>query len=405
MSAEGLERAARPGRTRGIGVELWERALADRLRAGPTLSRGLREARALHSAERRTVQEVLYGLIRTERGLVALVGDDPLDVWLGRLVLSGLDPRVAAEERPGPWEGLRERFDVLPTALRHSVPDALAARIEAQLGLEEADRFWVASGRRAPMVLRAHLRRAGTRDRLASRLREEGIETTPVGARGLRVEGRANVEGSRAYRDGWFEVQDEGSQRLVDLVGDGPGTLLDLCAGAGGKSLALADRGHRVVAADVRPRALAELEQRAKRGGVRIETVALPEDHVPTALARRRFDVVLVDAPCTGTGVLRRNPADRWRWSPGRTSELAALQGTLLERGASLVAPGGRLVYATCSVDRAEDEDVVQAFVDAHPAWEAAETLRTWPQRDGTDGFYGCVLTASTSRSRSSSEL
>lgn len=400
-----LERAARPGRVRGIGLELWERALADRERAGPTLSRGLREARALHSGERRTVQEVLYALIRAERGLRALVGDDPLDAWLGQLVLAGLDPAVASAERPGAWDTLRERFDALPSTLRHSVPDELASRLLTQLGAEEADRFWQSSDRRAPMVLRAHLRRAGTRDRLSARLREEGIETTPVGARGLRVEGRANVEGSRAYRDGWLELQDEGSQRLTDLVGDGPGTLLDLCAGAGGKSLALADRGHRVVAADVRPRALAELEQRAKRGGVRIETVTLPEGDLPASLARRVFDTVLVDAPCTGTGVFRRHPADRWRWSPERSAALADLQRTLLERGAARVAPGGRLIYATCSVDRAEDEDVVEAFLASHPEWEVADTLRTWPHRDGTDGFYGCVLTASTSRSRSSSVL
>jgi 16S rRNA (cytosine967-C5)-methyltransferase len=392
-------RAAGPGRVRGIGVALWEAVLAEPARAGATLRRGLRAARALHSGERRLVQDALYGLIRRRDALVAVLGtDEPLVLWLGWLVLErGLSAATAAEARPDlPWDGLTaawaaqgEGMPLVPRlALRHSAPEALVRRTVAILG-DEAEAFWVASDERAPVTLRANRRRC-TAAELSARLAGEGVETAPVDGLpdALTVVGRANVEGTRAFAAGWFEVQDAGSQRVAALVGGGP--VIDACAGAGGKALALAARGLEVLALDVRARALDELGRRAKRAGVRVGRRVVGEDRWPDDLPRAPW--VLVDAPCTGTGVLRRHPEHRWQVDDAAVATRAGVQGALLRRAAGQVLPGGHLVYATCSVLRQEDEDVVEAFLGEQPGWEMTRALRTWPQRDGCDGFFAAVL-------------
>ncbi|MEZ4240957.1 MAG: RsmB/NOP family class I SAM-dependent RNA methyltransferase [Myxococcota bacterium] len=391
-----LERAAGPGRIRGIALELWGAAVATPERAGATLRQGLRAARALHSAERRLVQDALYGLIRRQRLLEALASPDPLDLWLGWLVLeAGLPPERAAAERPGDWATLAARAGAVPAdaaglALRHSLPEPVAARLVAQLGAE-APAFLAASDARAPVTLRAN-RRKGPPAALVRRLAAEGVATRPVDgvADALEVVGRANLEGSRAFRDGAFEVQDAASQRVAALVADGP--VLDACAGAGGKALALAARGLDVVALDVRQRALDELARRAKRAGTPVRAQCVAADAWPAELPR--FPWVLLDAPCTGSGVLRRHPEHRWQLGEAAIAARAATQRGLLSRAAAQVLPGGHLVYATCSVLRDEDEDVVEAFLAAHPGWALDRTLRTWPHLDGGDGFYAAVLRA-----------
>jgi 16S rRNA (cytosine967-C5)-methyltransferase len=141
-----------------------------------------------------------------------------------------------------------------------------------------------------------------------------------------------------------------------------------------------------VTSLDVRPAALAELRKRARRAGARVRTVELADDGpVPVPAASR----VLVDAPCTGSGVLRRHPELRWTY---RLRELLPLQVAILDRAATVVRPGGRLIYATCSVLREEDEDQADAFLARHPGWTRVRELRTWPHVDGCDGFYAAVL-------------
>ena len=193
---------------------------------------------------------------------------------------------------------------------------------------------------------------------------------------------RANLVGHPAFQRGWFEVQDLGSQRVSHFV-DGAGrTVLDLCAGAGGKALALAAAGAHVTATDVRTAALQELRRRAKRAGAVVRTVHR------TAIGH--YDRVLVDAPCSGSGVWRRHPEYRWRLADGVPS---TLQSRLLAEGADAVAPGGELVYATCSVFRAENEAVVEGFLATHPAWRRLRPdLRLAPHTDHTDGLYAAAL-------------
>ncbi len=348
------------------------------------------------------MQEGLFGLMRTERGLSELLGTDAeIALWLGWLVLQGLDPEVAFSELPGPWTDLREDWKALGKgrdpaqrlALRHNLSDHLARRITKALG-DGAEAFLEASDVRGPVSLRAN-RLVCDREALAERLQAEGIGTDPSSLvpDGLQVRGRHNLQGLACFREGWFEVQDEGSQMLAELVQpDGP--LIDFCAGAGGKSLALAAKGVPVLALDVREEALEELDKRATRAGADVEVQRIrPDGALPAHVADRRVSRVLVDAPCSGLGVLRRHPEHRYLVDRRSLKAQHALQMSIVERAAPLVAPGGWLVYGTCSVLTEENDRVVASFLDRHPDFRSVGSpLRVAPHTHGTDGFFGAVL-------------
>jgi len=283
--------------------------------------------------------------------------------------------------------------------------------------------FRAALNQRAPLTVRANLLK-NTRDELIRTLAAEDarVEPTKLSPWGVTFTGRTNVFALKAFKAGLFEVQDEGSQLIALACAARPGQLLvDACAGAGGKTLALAaemrNKG-RLVACDRDSRRLLELKPRARRAGVHNwEARGVPEG--PAGEARIAdlaglADAVLVDAPCSGLGALRRNPDARWRMTPEEVDSFPPRQREILDRYSRLVKPGGRLVYATCSINRRENEDVRGAFVAAHgefapvsPAELFGEALaqrlaspgppalgsREWdvqlaPERHGTDGFY-----------------
>lgn len=383
-----LARAAEPGRIRGIALQIWRAARAEPSRASAILRAGLRDARALHSRERRLASDLLYDLVRHQQVLARALGtDDDEALWAGALTLRGaslgLPFRDLDEARA---LAVRRLDDLDALAVLAAAPREVAAELRRAFG-PRAEAFVDASNARAPVVLRAR----GDRDALIRRLAEEGVQASPspVAPRGVRVEGRANLWALASFREGAFEVQDEGSQLVADLL-EPEGVVVDYCAGAGGKTLAMARPGVRLVALDVRRRALDELRRRARRAGVDVEVHAI--DDGPLPLPEASADRVLVDAPCSGTGVWRRHPELRWRLDADRLDALQRTQGALLDRAATLVRPGGRLVYATCSVLPREDEDVVEAFRARHPRFALERTLRLAPHTDGTDGFFGAAL-------------
>ncbi|MFO1249332.1 MAG: RsmB/NOP family class I SAM-dependent RNA methyltransferase [Alphaproteobacteria bacterium] len=271
--------------------------------------------------------------------------------------------------------------------LKRAFGDDLAAEMAAFIG-------------RAPTDIRANTLKT-TRDAL---LAELSAVPTPYAPHGLRITGDATaLSQSPLFEAGAFEFQDEAAQIASALCAVVPGMrVLDLAAGAGGKSLALAaamqNQGE-IVACDVRGEALLELEKRAARAGATIIRT-LPLEHVqPSGL----FDVVLVDAPCSGTGTWRRQPELRWRLTSARLAELTGIQDRLLDQAAALVIPGGRLVYATCSILPVENQDRLAAFRTRHPGFVPTDLGQTWgsnpppglgadfrasPAKTGTDGFY-----------------
>lgn len=386
-----LAKAAKPGRIRGIGLQIWEKALADPDHVTSVLSRALREAKALHSRERRFVADTLFDLIRHRSLLIATTGsEDPLTHWLAWLVHLGLPLADAQIELPDlqiaePPSGLSPAAEI---ALLGSIPEDVAQRLLNVYG-DQTRAFLESSNQRAPVTLRANTRK-NSRDELMARLFGEGmaVEADPLAPHGIRVTGRPNLAGSAAMKEGLFELQDAASQKVAEFV-EPSGTVVDFCAGAGGKTLAMVD-AKQLIAFDTRKSAVMELQKRADRAGIEVDICLIEDGPLPTELQGIQADRVLVDAPCSGLGVLRRHPENRWRLD--RLAELPIKQRAILERAAPLVRVGGRLIYATCSVLREENEDVVEAFLADHPEFSAGDTLRLAPHTDDTDGFFAATM-------------
>lgn len=348
------------------------------------VDRALRTHRDLTREQRAAAAEAIFGVALWRRRLRWETAASSPEVLLASLLR---DLAQLPEERALALAGLEElpRNAQPPRRLadRWSLPDWLETHLAAELG-ECAEAFCAAIAVPGPVCLRAN-RLLCTREELAVRLGEEGISTlqAPRAPDALLVtSAQPNLFGARAWREGLFEPQDEGSQLLGRLVEAGPGeTVLDLCAGAGGKSLLLAAQRAQVLAHDIDRGRLRRLQARATRARATafIEVIETP----------RSADRVLVDAPCSELGTLRRGPDARWRIDPRSLAELPALQARLLESAAPLA--GRRIVYGTCTINRAENEEVADAFDRAHPEFRRAATWRTLPHVEGTDGFFAAV--------------
>ncbi|HEX8055391.1 MAG TPA: RsmB/NOP family class I SAM-dependent RNA methyltransferase [Novosphingobium sp.] len=365
-------------------------APADRI-----ISDWFRPRRYAGSGDRRAVRELAYAAIRA-------CGDVPASGRAAMLRLAQHDPALAAlfdgsRHAPTPISGDE------PVAAPGIAPAWLEAALAASgIAGDEA----AALLERAPLDIRVNTLKA---DRGAINLPVEGEPT--VAPQGLRLPSATPVEQWQAYQDGRIEVQDTGSQLTCLALAAQPGeTVIDLCAGAGGKTLALAaamDNRGTLIASDADRARLSRLTPRAERAGLSIiETVLLNPGREAEALAdwQGRADGVLVDAPCSGTGTWRRNPEARWRLTEAQLARYVALQARLLDLAATLVRPGGRLVYVTCSLLDAEGADQVAGFLARHSDWSVAapmlpagaprgEGLRLTPFRDGTDGFFVALLT------------
>ncbi len=282
---------------------------------------------------------------------------------------------------------------VVALALAGSVPDPFARRLLRDLGEAEARACLRALNRDALLTLRVNAARA-TRAEVLAALGAAGIEAEPgEGPWAIRVEDRASLFDSAPLRTGLAEVQDESSQRVVEACRPGPGDRwLDLCAGSGGKALALAALGAEVTAWDASARRLAELPRRAHRAGARV-TVAR---EAPSG----EFDGVLVDAPCSGSGALCREPDARWRIDDAAVARFQEAQAEVLRAGARRVRPGGALVFATCSVFQEEGEGVVGPFLAANEGFRMALEERRWPHRHPGAGFYLARLERPPARGR-----
>jgi 16S rRNA (cytosine967-C5)-methyltransferase len=368
------------------------------------LDRLLRANRQLEANGRAAVSEAIFGVGMWRRRLRAQLGlrEGGPRVLLAAL-LRDLAGRADAEELSGLEPGTLPAAGPPPVELadRASLPDWLAGELLLAAG-PRAAALADALNFPGPMALRAN-GLLTDRDALAVRLAGEGVATRPsrLAPQGLLVEGpRPNVLGLASHREGLFEVQDEASQLAGAAVGARPGEeVLDLCAGAGGKALLLAAAvgpGGRVHATDPDLARLERLRERVARAGAG-EIVTVHGAEPPGDLKAGR---VLVDAPCSELGTLRRGPDLRWRLDPAAFEPLPVLQLGLLSRAARHVAPGGRLVYATCTFRAAENEAVAEAFEAEHPRFLRVVPevdlslltplgfMRTWPHKHGADAFF-----------------
>lgn len=281
-------------------------------------------------------------------------------------------------------------------AIVHSHPRWLVDRWVARYGRDATDAWLQFNNRPAALCLAVN-RHLTTREAAARELAAAGVITEPTtrARHGLVV-----IEGHPlshpAFTEGRVIVQDEASQLIAELIdAPAPATLLDLCASPGGKTLHLsAAAGGRglVIAADVRPRRVRVLRRTVDRCRLTNTRVVHIADHGPLPFREATFDAILIDAPCSGLGTVRRDPDIKWKRSPGDLPRFAAAQRQLLARAAPLIRPGGCVVYSTCSSEPEENEQVVGAFLDAHPRFRLDRTHQTLRFRDGLEAFFGAIL-------------
>jgi len=405
-------------------TELVHRVLRFEHPADRVVSDFFRESRSLGVRERHALADTAYAVLR-QLSLFRHLAQSGSGEMERRLALLGWQGnaaflRAAMSEAELRWLERSAAVDrgTLPERCRHNLPDWLAEKFQAELG----DEFWAWVGsvdRPAPLDLRVNLARA-TRDEALARLRAEGVDAMPTlhSPVGLRVAGKPALHKLGVFGDGWIEVQDEGSQLLTLLVGAKRGEMVaDFCAGAGGKTLALGAQMRntgRLYALDVSGHRLAALKPRLARSGLSnvypLQIAGERDERVKRLFGK--IDRVLVDAPCTGLGTLRRNPDLKWRQTPEALAALADGQRRILEAASRLLKPGGRIVYATCSPLAEEDEAIAAGFDEAHGAGFArlevldllrrarvegdealvhGPDLRLWTHRHGTDGFFAAA--------------
>jgi 16S rRNA (cytosine967-C5)-methyltransferase len=378
--------------------------------------------RALGQRDRAFIAETVFSVLRHKRLLEQLVDQPtPRKLVCAALIkmqgysLGQLETFLKGSDRD--WALALKAADIesLPAAVRLSLPDWLYARLTAESSEQEAAAFGRAMLKTAPLDLRVNTLMAD-RDRVLGDLRASGFEAEPThfSPVGIRVAGKPAINRHQLFASGAIEVQDEGSQLLAYLVSPRRREMVvDFCAGAGGKTLqlgAMMQSQGRLYALDVSEKRLKNLAPRLKRSGlsnVHPQIIASENDIKVKRLAGK-IDRVLVDAPCSGLGTLRRNPDLKWRQSPQSIDELAVKQHSILSAAATLLKPGGRLVYATCSVLAQENRVVVEAFLAGHPefeviscrkaleeshiALESKEFLELRPQLHDTDAFFAAVM-------------
>jgi 16S rRNA (cytosine967-C5)-methyltransferase len=389
------------------------------------------------SKDRAAIASLVYDALRRKASAAWIMGDaSPRAVVLGMLRLQrGLDVGAVAAlcsgERFAP-EALsddeRTRLDMadLSGATAHvagDFPDWIAPSLQRLFGDDLVPEMQ-ALATRAPLDLRVNTLKVSSREEAHDALPHLGAVETPLSPLGLRImpgeDGRGPaVQSEPEFLKGWIEIQDEGSQLVALMSGAKPGEqVVDLCAGGGGKTLALAalmENHGQIYATDSDARRLAPIHDRLTRAGVRNVQVRTPRAKADAVTdLDGRIDCVLVDAPCTGVGTWRRNPDAKWRLRPGSLETRRKEQATVLDRAAGLVKPGGRIVYITCSVLPEENDDALSEFLERHAGFKAlphqellgsvslgaladrvritTHGLQLTPRLTGTDGFFVAIL-------------
>ena len=400
-----------------------------------------RARRYAGSKDRRAVSEQLYRILRSREVLQWCLDESGTDLSARALVLADMalhqeDTSVFGQDAPHAPAALSEDEQALLATVMALDPAAAPAAARANIPPRHLEGFkarfqtdWqqaaIALNSRAPLNVRVNaLKYDASKQAQLIENKNITVSKCTYAPDGLQLEGRINLAGEKAYRDGLIEVQDEASQIASLLVDAAPGMqVLDLCAGAGGKSFAVASsmagKGQ-IHAFDTHGGRLQELGKRMQRAGARnIQHRKLPLDAAGSAAIldphMAAMDRVIVDAPCSGSGTWRRSPDLRWRHDSAALDALARLQNSLIREGAGLVKPGGRLIYMTCSVFEMENEAVVEAFLADNPDWKPLNWQDVWtkslpdvdapttlasrpdmlqlaPHKHQTDGFFVALL-------------
>lgn len=346
------------------------------------LSFYFRKNRAVGSKDRKEICEAIYGMVRWKGLLNHLCKKNPS--W---------EERYAIYTSIDPMEYLNRKD--IPPHVRMSFPKNLFERIFAAYGESETQNICLDSNTPAPTTVRANALKT-TRDSLlrawATKYHVSPCEKSETA---ITFHKKINFFASPEFKKGLFEIQDEGSQLIAHMVKAQPGqTIMDYCSGSGGKTLAFAplmkNKGQ-IYLHDIRPHILQESRKRLRRAGVQNAQVVEAGSSKLKKL-KKRMDWVLVDAPCSGSGTIRRNPDMKWKFDPEALEELVGMQKNIFEKALSYMKPDGMIVYATCSIFPEENEAQVEHFLKTYPIEIVGEPFKSLPQRNGMDGFFGCTF-------------
>ncbi len=357
--------------------------------ADKALEHTFRSNKKFGSRDRRQLAEAFYDIVRHYRLITELSGFNS-----SKSVTKMIDFYFDNQQD---IQNNRARFDV-PFCVQESVEDSFYEELKKQIGAEAAEKEILAMNDTAPVCLRTNFLKT-TRDELQKALLEEEVETQTSDLReeALFLKERQNVFITKAFKQGFFEVQDLGSQKIAPMLDVKAGDrVVDACAGAGGKSLhlaALMQNKGRIIALDIHDWKLQQLKHRARRAGAS----TIESRHIQNQKVIKRLhasaDRLLLDVPCTGSGVLKRNPDSKMKWSVESYQNLLQTQAQILDSYHKILKPNGKLVYATCSILPEENQNQIQAFLARHPdQWELEEEFSIRASEGPHDGFYAVRL-------------
>lgn len=371
--------------------------------ADRVIERLLKSNRQWGSRDRAFIAESVYEMVRWYRLLYEIKGEVP-DNESDWLRMFGIWWTIRGEQLPD-WEEFKtlnpkailEKYQLIQSIreIRESIPDWLD-----ELGKRELGEHWEATihalNEPAPVILRANRLKTNVSE-LLQNLKKEGVVAAPLLEDAVLVTERKNLFATTAFKDGFFEVQDYSSQQVAPFLDVEPGMrVVDACAGAGGKTLhlaALLQNKGQIIAMDVEERKLEELRKRSRRAGISIVETRVIESTKVIKRLEQSADRVLLDVPCSGLGVLRRNPDAKWKLTTEFLDKVRQMQQEILSSYSRMVKIGGKLVYATCSVLPSENQAQVQQFLQEKPgAFELIKDQQIFPQEAGFDGFYMALL-------------
>ena len=387
----------------GIHDALEETFFQDKKYADKVLERLLKAHKKWGSADRQVVSEIFYDIVRWKKRLEYYMGEGTKPSNIYNLILAYLLWKKVKYKKFDEFDGIKiggilSKLDkkIFPTkAIEHSVPDWLAGLFEKELGAKW-EKEMSALNEQAPVILRANSLKISA-ENLVEILKEEGVNSFLL--RGypdaVQLEEKKNVFLTSAFKEGFFEVQDASSQKIAELLDVKEGMrVVDACAGAGGKTLhiaALMKNKGQIIALDIYEWKLAELKRRAKRAGAfNIETRFIEDNKVIKRL-HNTADRLLIDAPCSGLGVLKRNPDSKWKIDEDFINRIKTEQESILQNYSKILKKGGKMVYATCSILPSENGEQVRKFLAENTEFALVKEENIMPS-DGYDGFYMALI-------------
>jgi 16S rRNA (cytosine967-C5)-methyltransferase len=374
--------------------------------AGKVVEKALKRDKRWGARDRKFVAETIYDITRWKRLYNEIAGTKEhysrenlwkmFAVWA---TLKGIELPDWKYFETTPVRRIKGKFDELQSdrKIKESIPDWMDEVAVKELGEAVWTREIAAMNQKAEVILRVNTLKIDV-STLQKFLRKEEVDTEFVrdNPTALRLVERKNVFLTEAFKRGYFEVQDASSQLVAPFLQVEPGMrVIDTCAGAGGKTLHLAaimENKGQIIALDIYGGKLAQLKKRAKRAGVHNVDMRVIDSTKVIKKLKDSADAVLIDAPCSGIGVLKRNPDSKWKLQPEFMDKIRDTQAEILDKYSQMVKPGGKLVYATCSILPSENENQVKTFLDLHKEFKFVEDKKISPSKSGFDGFYMALL-------------